>query len=145
MGKRLAPSLRVARRRGSMRRGAAVVEMAVVTPLLLMITFGIIEFGWVFMVQETLTNAAREAARVAVLQDSTDTDIQTRFAQAIEPTGLTVTTGMLTITHSTATNPVETVSVKVPYSRISLLGQYLGLNIHKNIGATCSMRKEGTS
>lgn len=131
-------------RRGRLRRGAAVVEMAVVTPLLLMLMFGIIEFGWVFMVQETITNAAREAARVAVLQGSTEADIQNRFSQAIAPTGLTVSPGMLTITRATPANPIETVQVAVPYSRISLMGEWLGLNISRTIGSSCSMRKEGT-
>lgn len=125
------------------RRGVAVVEMAVVTPLLLLIMFGIIEFGWVFMIQETLTNATREAARVAALQGSTDADIQTRFAQAVQPTGLTISPGMLQITHATVANPVETVRVVIPYSQVSLLGQYLHIDINRNIGAACSMRKEG--
>lgn len=128
--------------RGKLRRGAAVVEMAVVTPLLLMMLFGIIEFGWVFMVHENLTNAVREACRVAVLQGSTDADIQARFAEAIAPTGLTISPGMLVITHATAANPVETVRVSVPYSQVSLLGSYLGLT-KTAIGSSCSMRKEG--
>src|SRR5512137_1911949 len=79
------------------RRGAAVVEMAVVTPLLLLILFGIMEFGWVFMMEQTITNATREAARVGILQGATHTDIQNRFAQAMAPTGLAVTSDMLTI------------------------------------------------
>ena len=33
------------------RRGVAVVELAVVLPLLLALVFGIIEFGWVFMIR----------------------------------------------------------------------------------------------
>lgn len=126
------------------RRGAAVVEMAVVTPLLLMMMFGIIEFGWVFMVQETITNAVREAARVAALQGSTEADIQTRFAEAIQPTGISVTPDMLTITRATAANPVETVRVSIPYSQVSLVGGWLGLDISRNIGSSCSMRKEGS-
>ena len=53
--------------RGRWRRAAAAVEMAVVTPLLLAVLFGIIEFGWLFTVQHTLVNAAREGARTGVL------------------------------------------------------------------------------
>ena len=56
------------RKRVRKARGAAVVEFAVVLPLLLTILFGIIEYGWVFMVRQTLQTAAREGARVAVLQ-----------------------------------------------------------------------------
>ena len=35
--------------------------MAVVTPLLLLLLLGTIQFGYVFMVQETLTNVAKHA------------------------------------------------------------------------------------
>ncbi len=133
------------RRRGirgrALRRGAAVVEMAVVTPLLLMILFGIIEFGWMFMVQETLTNAVREAARTGILQGSTHADMQARFDAAVAPTGLAGTP--LDITDATVDNPIVTVRVAVPYSQVSLAGNWLGLNIDRTIGSSCSMRKEG--
>jgi Flp pilus assembly protein TadG len=128
---------------GRLRRGAAVVEMAVVTPLLLMLIFGIMEFGWVFMMEQTITNATREATRVAILQGSTDTDVRTRFSQAMAPTGITVDTNMLTITRTTGENPVVTVSASMPYSRVSLVGNLLGLNLSKMVGSSCSMRAEG--
>ncbi|HOB75039.1 MAG TPA: TadE/TadG family type IV pilus assembly protein [Phycisphaerae bacterium] len=130
-------------RRRTVRRGAAVVEMAVVTPLLLLIMLGVIEFGWVFMTTETLTNATREAARVGVLQGSTHEDIRNRFNAAIAPTGLSVSPSELIITDATPENPVVTVRVAIPYSRISLAGNWLGLNIDRTIGSSCTMRKEG--
>jgi len=46
---------------GGKSRGAAVIEFAVLLPLLALIVFGIIEFGFLF-----LANAAREGARIAV-------------------------------------------------------------------------------
>src|SRR5687767_15081283 len=58
------------------RRGAAVVEFAMVAPLLFLLIFGLIEFGRVVMVQQVLTNGAREGARVGVLDDATKTDVQ---------------------------------------------------------------------
>jgi Flp pilus assembly protein TadG len=124
------------------RRGAAVVEMAVVAPLLLLILFGIIEFGWVFMIEQTITNATREATRVGILQGSTHADIQNRFAQAMAPTGVTVTSDMLTIIDPTTANPALTVRASMPYSKVSLLGNLLGLNMSKMIGSSCSMRAE---
>ena len=50
-------------RRGE--RGAALVEAAIVTPLLLMLVFGIIEFGFAFKDTLTLANGSRSGARVA--------------------------------------------------------------------------------
>lgn len=48
-------------------RGAAAVEMALVTPLLLLMLFGIIDFGRMLNAQITLTEAAREGARAVSL------------------------------------------------------------------------------
>ncbi len=49
------------------RRGASVVEFAVVAPVVFLFIFGIIEFGRLMMVQEAMTSAAREACREASL------------------------------------------------------------------------------
>lgn len=46
------------------QRGAALVEMAIALPLLLMLVFGIIEFGLAFNVRLTVGNATQSAARV---------------------------------------------------------------------------------
>ena len=44
-------------------RGAAAVEFALVMPLLVMILFGIVEFGWMFFVQAQVAAAARVGVR----------------------------------------------------------------------------------
>jgi len=48
-------------------KGAAVVEFAVVLPLLLMFVFGIIEFGLLMYNKAMITNASREAARSGIV------------------------------------------------------------------------------
>jgi Flp pilus assembly protein TadG len=48
-------------------RGAALLETALVLPLVLLVAVGIFEFGRAYQTWQVLTNAAREAARVAVL------------------------------------------------------------------------------
>ena len=47
-------------------RGAALVELAMVLPFLLLILVGIIEFGLLFYNQQVLTNASREGARAGI-------------------------------------------------------------------------------
>jgi len=123
-------------------RAAAVVEFAVILPLLLTILFGIIEYGWVFMVRQTLQTAAREGCRLAVLQTSTEpyANVLSRVADVMGPTGLT--SYEVTMTHATATTPVETVSITIPYNDVSLLGGFFGTHNY-DLGGTCSMRKEG--
>lgn len=47
-------------------RGATLVEAAVVLPLLLLLVFGLVEFGRYIALTSTVTNASREAVRYAV-------------------------------------------------------------------------------
>jgi Flp pilus assembly pilin Flp len=47
--------------------GAAAVEFALLLPLLVLLLFGLIEFGFAFSTRIQATNAAREAARRAVV------------------------------------------------------------------------------
>lgn len=58
---------RLFRRRLQDEQGQSLVELAVVLPVLLLILFGIIEFGRVFGAYLTLTSASREAARAGVV------------------------------------------------------------------------------
>jgi Flp pilus assembly protein TadG len=129
-------------RRSNRARGAAVVEFAVVLPLLLTILFGIMEYGWVFMVRQTLQTAAREGCRTAILQTSTSpyTSVLTRVADVMEPTGLTGYS--VSMTHASVADPVETITVTVPYSDVSLMGGFFGTHNY-DLGGSCSMRKEG--
>lgn len=126
--------------KSTLRKAAAVVEMAVVLPLLLTMLFGIIEFGWTFMVYQSITNAAREGCRVAVLEGSTETDIENRISQYMSLVGLT--NYQLEFQHASTGNPTEVVTIRVPYSTISLLGGYFGPTNFNIAGKAC-MRKEG--
>ena len=69
-------TLKTIRTRGE--RGQAVIEMALTLPLLLLIVFGIFDFGFMFQRYEVVTNAAREGARVGVLPGYSTTDAQNR-------------------------------------------------------------------
>ena len=59
--------MRVLRRSRRSERAAVVVEFALIAPLLLMIVFGIIDFGWMIDRSNVVNNVARDAARVASL------------------------------------------------------------------------------
>jgi Flp pilus assembly protein TadG len=59
-------------------RGAEVIEFAIILPVLLLVVFGIVDFGFLFQRYVVLTNAAMEGARVAVLPGYSQTDAETR-------------------------------------------------------------------
>lgn len=58
--------VRTLRRKRQRTRGVAMVEYAMIMPVFLLLFAGIIEFGRAVMVQQVITNAAREGARMAV-------------------------------------------------------------------------------
>ena len=66
------------------RRGAAVVEFAVLSGLLVVFLFGIFEFGFLWMSSYTIANAAREGARVAAKTPGDKALRQAVAEQAIE-------------------------------------------------------------
>ena len=49
------------------RAGQSLVEMAMVLPVLAFLTFGLLDFGRAYYFQVSVTNAAREGARVGIL------------------------------------------------------------------------------
>jgi Flp pilus assembly protein TadG len=51
-------------------RGQALAEFALVLPMILLFIAGIIEFGRAWNIKQAVTDAAREGARYAVVQDS---------------------------------------------------------------------------
>jgi hypothetical protein len=57
------------RARACSEHGAAAVEMALVLPILLILVFGLIEFGFAFNAQISLTQAVREGVRVGAIGD----------------------------------------------------------------------------
>jgi Flp pilus assembly protein TadG len=52
---------------GPRESGAALAEMAIVVPLLLMIIFGTIDFGWTFTRSLDVRHGAREGARLVAV------------------------------------------------------------------------------
>ncbi len=136
---------RTRRRSSSPRaRAGAIVEFAVVLPLLLTILFGVIQYGWIFMVRQTLQSAAREGCRLAVLPTSVApyTNVTDHIATVMAPTGLIPGDYFVTLTHAIPLNPVESVVISVKYSDVSLVSGFFNTSDYDLVGS-CSMRKEG--
>jgi Flp pilus assembly protein TadG len=123
-------------------RAAAAVELAIVAPLLFTILFGIIEFGWMFTIKNTMVNAAREGARVGALQSSEYADIVARVDALMTPLGLTAPV-TYSIVEATDENPFVSVTLTVPQADVSLVGNFFADYLTGDIRGTASMRKEG--
>lgn len=125
------------------RRGAAVVEFAVVSPVFFLLVFGMIEYGRMVMVQQLLTNAAREGARVGVLDNSTASDVTTavnNYLTAANINNATITCNPSTPSSATYGQPV-TVTVSVPFSQVSWLPSPMFLG-GTTMTAQSAMRRE---
>ena len=59
-------------RRGRDERGAQLVEFAIASVVLLVLLFGIIEYGYVLSFKQGLTQAAAEGARAGAVGTTTD-------------------------------------------------------------------------
>ena len=64
--------------------GSQLVEFAMVLPLLLMILAAIAEFGVLFRTNAVVTNAAREAARIAAIPGNQENNYETARARVAE-------------------------------------------------------------
>jgi Flp pilus assembly protein TadG len=125
------------------RRGAAVVEFAVVAPLFIMLVFGMIEYGRMVMVQQLIVNAAREGARLGVLDGATTaavTSAVTGYLSNASISGATVTVSPSPPSSAGYGAPVS-VTVSIPFSQVSWLPSpmYLG---GKTLTTTTVMRRE---
>ena len=70
------------------RRGNAVMEAALVLPILLSLSFGTVEYGYFFYVKHSLQGAAREGARAAIVPTATNADVTTAVNAAMSAAGL---------------------------------------------------------
>ncbi len=70
------------------RRGVVVVEMAIVMVLLFLLLFGLIEYGFMMLRAQQITNAARYGARIGITIDSTNTRVEQAVAAAMSAAGM---------------------------------------------------------
>jgi Flp pilus assembly protein TadG len=78
------------------RAGIAALEMALIAPVLVFVTLGMLEMARAMMVKETLTDAARKGCRTAILANGTNSavtaDINTVLTNNSIPTAdITIT------------------------------------------------------
>jgi len=113
-------------------RGSLLVELALIAPMLVLITVATIDFGRILWVDTTLEPAAKESSRFASIRGAesfnpaTNSDIDS-FARSravgVDPGGLTVT-----VTWSPNNSSGSAVRVRLSYQYEFLLGSLLPLD-----------------
>src|SRR5438105_11295621 len=70
-----------------LRCGNAIVEMALLLPVLIGLTFGAAEYGYAMYVKHTLQGASREGARASVVAGAVAADVQTAVDNSMSAAG----------------------------------------------------------
>ncbi len=137
------------------RRGTAAVEAALMMPLVVLMTFALIKYGWLFVKVQQVNNAARHGARVAARADSNDGLVRDEIdllmkkmwpAGVEEPPGWydepTITPG---ITDDMVTGTIVTVTITIDYAGtpLDIIPVPLLMPVPAKIAGTASMAREG--
>jgi Flp pilus assembly protein TadG len=125
-------------------RGAAMVEMAIVLPVLLILTLGVMEYGWIFMKVSQINQAARHGVRTAVRPGATEQNVKDAVAaMMLTDVGLQPDKYTLTYTNiAVAVGQPVTVQINVNYNQISLTGTGF-LPVPDQLQGRGTMVKEG--
>ena len=97
-------------------KGAALLEAAITVPIILLISVGIFEFGRAYQTQQVLVNAAREGARIAVIEGTSDTAIRARVNEYATGGGLkTLSDDNILVNRAVAMTGTTASSVELRY------------------------------
>ncbi|HXD20815.1 MAG TPA: TadE family protein [Vicinamibacterales bacterium] len=127
-------------------RGAALLEMALTLPMMLLVAAGIFEFGRAYQTWQIITNAAREGARIAVLPGTTDTMVSDRVktymsdGQLSDSAAATVAIQRdATIAMGAGTATASKITVNYPFTFVVLQPISKLINPSSTLGAPLTM------
>ena len=129
------------RRSDRRSRGAEVLEMALMMPILIWLIFGMVEFGYFFYLKHNLQAAAREGARVGSTLNSNDTEAVAKASAFL--TAANLPAGSFSISSTTSGDKI-TVTVQATWGSVGILHlPLIPLPDSKVISGVAVMRKEG--
>ena len=121
------------------------MEAALVLPIICLLLVGILEFGRILMIQQALTNAAREAGRVAAisLDDARALTSANQIAKDfLSRTGINLKQINVAPIFTTVSG-TPAVQVEIRYSYDSMLADWVpGINHSFNLMSRAIMRRE---
>jgi Flp pilus assembly protein TadG len=123
-------------------QGTAIVETALVLPLLFMVTFGAIKYGWLFLKSQEITNATRQAARIAIRPGDRSAEVESEITQRMADANINGYTYAVTPGTNPPVGAEVSVNITVPTANVDILNIPL-LPTPATLGATIAMSKEG--
>jgi Flp pilus assembly protein TadG len=109
---------------GNDTRGQALLEFALILPILLLLVLGIIEFGRIWNINQRVSDITREGARRAVIADQPPTPeqvvhdfmMQSLFDAHVDTSVVTITFSQSGAGAWKASGLPQTVTIRFPYS-----------------------------
>jgi len=124
----------------SARRGAFLVEFAVVVPIVFVLGFGFIEFGRFSLARHALEEAARVGCRTAIVKGAVVADVDSSVTNTLAPFGIsghTTTISNLNVNQG----DMVTVTISVPYESVRWLPTPRFISL-ATFTVKCSLPKE---
>lgn len=135
------------RRRKSLRRakrsGVAVVELALVAPLLFLFLFAAIDIARANSIRSTAENAAYEGARASVIPGATPEKIEAATREILDI--LSIDDAVVSITPATITSTTPVVTVRVDIPLASNLYASSNFLTSVTISRSCALSRENFS
>ena len=121
--------------------GLAIVETALVLPVLLTVVAGIVEFGGMFWLKSEMINLARDAARRIAVGEMTSGQVQAFVATGFGSWPQTFSVVVHTPNPAVPTDKDVVVTITVPMSQASLMDIF-GMFQQGDLTAKITMRQE---
>jgi Flp pilus assembly protein TadG len=138
----IARSLRRLRRHD---RGQALVEFALVAPILLILILGIVDFARAWNVYQVLTDAGREGTRNSVVDNgSTVAETQNLIINAANRAGIQLSPSNITVQVGTNSGDATTVTINYTH-RLNFIGGAFRIftgSPNINFSVVSTMRRE---
>lgn len=137
--------------RGGARRGAIIVEMAIVMPFLVLLLLGICEIGQAMRVHSYLSEASRQGCATGSLPGTSNVDVVEDVRNSLSGLKLSFATAQITIkVNDVAGNVVKarrndkiTVTVTIPMSEAAWTGSSFFVPRHSIRSQTTVMLRQG--
>ena len=127
------------------RAGASAIEFALIAPLMILFTFGLVELGRMMLIKQTATHATREGARMAVRPSADRAEVVQRVQDELSLlsiSGATIETDPSSLDDAEPGAEV-TVRVRIDIGTVSWIPDWFEYDVTDIVAESC-MRREST-